>query len=361
MADIVYGIAPQVRTYTSWTSLNPTLGRVGYGQVVIATGSDFGDILVWGANQTFNTAYAAGQWMQGVGAKSLTKGRVSDKELPTVGLSGDDWYTIAEFEGGTSGTVPFGISTFYILVTGNSSSRETAIINVGFHNESVSRDHGNTLIELLGGSSAQSSGAFTVIKGARLICKDGDVTAGAKLQIYVDDAVGFNTFVRKIGNLSTRNSGDIDIIGTLPGWTIVSTTSTNNTLCPDGTTTADTFLVAGEYYDFLTDSTSGMTGWTAYRVSADAIRVTVDWEQIVNPLVSPGSIPTVTYPSSIFRVMDNGTFVDIDNTFSYLVRSVTGKRVVIEISKTGAFTTLASNTLFGIWISGTGGSFTIST
>lgn len=78
MADITYQISPRVATHTVWTSENPTLGKSTggktYGGVVISTGSVYGTILVYGQNQSYNTAYAAGQFAPlGVESGLLTK------------------------------------------------------------------------------------------------------------------------------------------------------------------------------------------------------------------------------------------------------------------------------------------------
>jgi hypothetical protein len=68
MADQVLGIAPQKDTHTNWVSANPTLGKdsggKSYGQIILSTDSPIGDILVWGNDQTYNVAYAAGQYSQ---------------------------------------------------------------------------------------------------------------------------------------------------------------------------------------------------------------------------------------------------------------------------------------------------------
>jgi len=67
MADQVLGIAPQKDTHTNWVSANPTLGKdsggKSYGQIILSTDSPIGDILVWGNDQTYNVAYAAGQYL----------------------------------------------------------------------------------------------------------------------------------------------------------------------------------------------------------------------------------------------------------------------------------------------------------
>lgn len=67
MADIIAGIAPQTDTYANWVSANPTLGKdsggKSFSQFVFATGSPVGDILIWGNDETFTTAYAAGQYI----------------------------------------------------------------------------------------------------------------------------------------------------------------------------------------------------------------------------------------------------------------------------------------------------------
>ena len=66
MADIIAGIAPQVDTHANWTALNPTLGKdsggKSYGQILISTGSPVGDLLIWGNDESYNTAFAAGQY-----------------------------------------------------------------------------------------------------------------------------------------------------------------------------------------------------------------------------------------------------------------------------------------------------------
>ena len=66
MADIIKGIAPQKDTYANWVTANPTLGKDSggnsYGQIIIVTGSPVGDLILWGNNQTFAVAYAAGQY-----------------------------------------------------------------------------------------------------------------------------------------------------------------------------------------------------------------------------------------------------------------------------------------------------------
>ncbi len=67
MGDLIAGIAPQVDTYTNWVSANPTLGKDASGnrfnQMIFATGSPVGDILIWGNDQTFTASYAAGQYI----------------------------------------------------------------------------------------------------------------------------------------------------------------------------------------------------------------------------------------------------------------------------------------------------------
>ena len=66
MADITAGIAPRKDTYANWVALNPTLGKTdsgkNYSQMIFATGSPVGDILLWGMAQSFTTAFAAGQY-----------------------------------------------------------------------------------------------------------------------------------------------------------------------------------------------------------------------------------------------------------------------------------------------------------
>ena len=78
MADILAGIAPQKDTYANWVTLNPTLGKIDsgddYSQMIFATGSPVGDILIWGMAQSFTVAYAAGQYViQGKEREILSK------------------------------------------------------------------------------------------------------------------------------------------------------------------------------------------------------------------------------------------------------------------------------------------------
>lgn len=78
MADILAGIAPQKDTYANWVTLNPTLGKTDsgndYSQMIFATGSPVGDILIWGMAQSFVVAYAAGQYtIQGKEREILSK------------------------------------------------------------------------------------------------------------------------------------------------------------------------------------------------------------------------------------------------------------------------------------------------
>lgn len=67
MANYSYEIAPQVDTHANWVSANPTLGTTDsgdtFGGLVISTGGTYGTILVYGSNQSYNTAYAAGQFI----------------------------------------------------------------------------------------------------------------------------------------------------------------------------------------------------------------------------------------------------------------------------------------------------------
>ena len=78
MADILAGIAPQKDTYANWVILNPTLGKTSggndYSQMIFATGSPVGDILIWGMAQSFTTAYGLGQYaIQGKERSILSK------------------------------------------------------------------------------------------------------------------------------------------------------------------------------------------------------------------------------------------------------------------------------------------------
>ena len=67
MADIIKGIAPQKDTYANWVTLDPTLGKDfdgnSYSQMIFATGSPVGNILLWGNAEKFTVAYAAGQFV----------------------------------------------------------------------------------------------------------------------------------------------------------------------------------------------------------------------------------------------------------------------------------------------------------
>lgn len=66
MADVLKGIAPQIDTHTNWVTNNPTLGKdsdgKSYGQIIFSTDSPAGDIFIYGNNQTYSEAYAAGQF-----------------------------------------------------------------------------------------------------------------------------------------------------------------------------------------------------------------------------------------------------------------------------------------------------------
>ncbi len=68
MGDTRAGIAPQTDTYANWVSANPTLGKDDSGdsfsQIIFATDSPVGDILIWGNDQTFTASYAAGQFIK---------------------------------------------------------------------------------------------------------------------------------------------------------------------------------------------------------------------------------------------------------------------------------------------------------
>jgi hypothetical protein len=63
MGNITYQIAPRVATHATWVSENPTLGATvdgkTYGGIVFSTDSDYGNIMVYGKAESYNTAYAA--------------------------------------------------------------------------------------------------------------------------------------------------------------------------------------------------------------------------------------------------------------------------------------------------------------
>jgi len=102
MADIVKGLAPQIDTYSNWVSLNPTLGKdydsKSYGQIVFATGSPVGDILVWGNDQTFTASYAAGQFSYAsstLNPRSFVAGRFDSQEMSFGPITTPGYYAIA--------------------------------------------------------------------------------------------------------------------------------------------------------------------------------------------------------------------------------------------------------------------------
>ncbi len=87
MADTRAGIAPQVDTYANWVSADPTLGKNDSGdsfnQMIFATGSPVGDILIWGNAQTFTASYAAGQY--------IVMGASGNATLETYTTNNGDW------------------------------------------------------------------------------------------------------------------------------------------------------------------------------------------------------------------------------------------------------------------------------
>lgn len=338
MADIVAGICPQVKTHTEWASLNPTLGRSSYGQIVHSTGSPFGDIMVWGKNQTYNVAYSAGQFYQGIGPLSLTSGRNAlEESYGTVDTTTTDaWYTVAQLPSGSQ------FSGFYAeFVT--SFLQGGIKYSVGEPTRTSNIKRTCKLLDIFGVSTLASTPI-----NARICSSSTVATSGVKVQVKLD-----TTADGKINTIMTSGTGS----KITNGFEVVDAYIDNGTVTlPDGSSTADIFVEAGTVFSFANSGVTFIEGFTANRISDDIL----DCELRLDNLVKPDAATvTITLPSTYLRVYDGaGNTTTVSTPVSSSV-VVVGNRIKFRITDTGIATGLNAGPLF-FKASGTGGGIVIS-
>lgn len=312
MANEIKGLAPQVQTYAAWVSANPTLGISGYGQIVVATGTEYGDIMVWGAGQTFNVAFAAGQWFQGIGAQSLSPSRkFAEEKTTTLVASTTGWVTILEIPNGNdvpavSGEVCVMTGTGYVLsceytlrLIGSAQSLAKCTLNVK--------------------KPGDSNGNFTNVVNFRWAYSESSSTAGAKLQVYVITEQ----------TLYVQMWGNIDRVQTYPGAELVTAVHEDTPLLPDGSTAS--YLEAGTVLPSLSTSTFRDNRITAYANSTTALHITLLWDDIPKH-----SAVTITFPVGFtFRQSDGTAIYTVTAADTVTVNAVKNKTVTGIITTTG--------------------------
>lgn len=330
MANEIKGLAPQSQTYAAWVSANPVLGISGYGQIVVATGSEYGDIMVWGAGQTFNTAFADGQWFQGIGAQSITSGRKYIDELPEwKELDSVGWWTIYE------GASIAGYNTFSTILqvwtygVGNGGST-TLLFN---HSETTLSLTDRAQFKILGASYEN-----TTRVSFRVCARTGSYAAGIKIQIY-NPIVGTQVKTQINTNASRHAPGVVKVVPYLDNGTIT---------LPDGSTTADTYLEAGTVLPSLSTSTFRDNRITAYANSTTALHITLLWDDIPKQ-----NAVTITFPSGFTFRQSGGTAIYTVTAADTVTVDTVKNRTVTGIITTTGLTANVSGAAVGANVSAT--------
>lgn len=333
MANEIKGLAPQKQTYAAWASVNPTLGISGYGQIVIATGSEYGDILVWGAGQKFNAAFSAGQWMQGIGAQSLTLGRKSSSAIPTTSISTSEWKTIARSP--AIANLPSACVIDIVHPSG------TLSVEVAFRENAGVKNHINTTCKII--KRAFWGITDPVIGGVRLAKSDTTNNAGSEVQI---ELLGSSS------NVSIEISRNVSYYAYV-GYEKVSFEAATGTL-PDGETVA-TYLEAGAKY--VASEAVVFLPIKGFVQSQYVIRITFTWPELpkLNATVMTWTDPSVSWVATVGGV----TTVSI-NGITAGTPSVSDREISVSLTVSNDLSSYIGQAISAFRTNGTGGGITLS-
>lgn len=253
------------------------------------------------------------------------------------GLSTSGWYTIA-----STGTTSYEQASAEFDVICNGSVRASNLkFRVSWADGADSRSHENTTIEMLSKSSYDDT--IIAIKGARIGYDDTDDNSGIIVQVNLDisTTVGIVTIMTD-SNTYTGSQG-----------LRLSEPVNNNTL-PDSST-ASSFLEAGEEFSFIDGTARFLQNVKARRADNNTLVLQVNW----NKVPKLGSGISVTLPATLLRFYDGSGSFTTSAGGSYGSLVLDGKIVQFTWTETNIGLGLNSGGL-DMFVQGTGGTITIT-